>query len=191
MERHREVAAGLAAGGLGHLYYSPFVLAFSSLDALLTVIMGLGLLQAAAAADGGDAWGVGIGVGTAALASLPSLQGILFGSISAGTVAESLEAVGLLLLAAAVAAWGLAASGRSPDEERLDEGAAVLAFRVACVVSAGSGLLYGASNVLFGELVWLPGNVLVVSGFGLAAWRASVPLFPEDNDAGVVEAEPS
>lgn len=178
MEPRKVLAAGVAAGGLGHLYYSPFVLAFSAVGAVLTLVIALGLLQAAAGFAARDTWGVGLGAATAAAASLWNLQDLLFGSVSVWSVAGALETLGLGLLAAAVCGWALA--GRAGDPEaRLDERRTVLAFRAACGVSAASSLVYGAANLAYGNPLLLPGNLLVVAGFAGAAVAAEAPLVAE------------
>lgn len=191
MERHRALAVGLAGGGLGHLYYSPFVLGTSAFGAFLTAVTGLALLQAAAAAHARDAWGVGVSVATAAAATLPNLQDLLVGALSVWSVGGTLETLGLAGLAAALVSWGLAGSPGNPAPRRLDRDRSVLALRAACGVSAASSLVYGAANVALGNTLLLPGNALVVGGFGLAAWGARAPLFTPRRDPQPAELGPA
>lgn len=189
MERHEVVGAGLLAAGLGHVYYSPFVLAFSSVGMVLTLVMAAGILQTAAGFFAGDAWGAGVGAGTAAVAGLWNFQGLLFGSVTVWSVGEFLEGLGVLLLALAIAAWSWARSPRRDDAAGIDEERAVVGFQVACGISAASSLLFGIADVVYWNPLLLPGNALVVAGFGVPAFLAREPLFGEVERQEVEERE--
>lgn len=193
MLRHHAVAAGFAAGGLGHLYYGGVLLAFSSLQAILAFVTGLALLQAAVGLGARHAWTFGVGAGIAALVSLSDFQEILFGSYGVDALAGVLEGVGLGLVGVAALAWGLVRWDRDRVDDRLDEDAAVLALRVGALLAALSSLTYVVSNAVSFGLVWspwLPGNLLVVGGFGLVAGLARAPLLAEEPGPGEPDPDP-
>lgn len=180
MERREAVGWGLALGGVAHLYYTPFVFAFSTVEAAVTAVMAVGLLQTAAGFGAGDPWGAAVGAVTAGLASLWNVQDLLAGVASVWTVGGVLEGAGLVLLAAAMVAWSWPRDeDADPPVDRAD---AVQAFRAACGVSVASTLVYAFANLTVGNPLILPGNLLALAGFGYAAWRARLPLFEGDPD---------
>lgn len=188
MLRRHAVAAGLAGGGLAHLYYGARLLPLSSQDALWAGITGLALLQAAVGLGARHDWSLGVGAGVAALVSLTDFNGILFVSYSVFTFAAALEGLGLILLAVGVGLRALARSDRNPDEERLDEAGGVLVLRVGCGLAAASALTYALAEFPTVRPTWLPGNLLAIAGFGLVAVAARAPLMGGDEEAGTEPA---
>lgn len=182
MLRRHALAAGLVIGGLGHLYYGGRLLPLSSADAAFAFVTGLALLQAAVGLGTRHGWTFGVGVGVAALVSLSDFQGILFQSYSVFSFAALLEGLGLVLVGLAVGLWALARSERNPDEERLDERGAVLVLRLGAVLTAASGLVYALAEFPVVRSSWLPGQLLVMAGFGWVAYAARAPLLDDEGD---------
>lgn len=180
MLRRHAVAAGLALGGMGQLYYAAGILSRGNPAVVPTAIMGLGMVQLAAGLALRHPWTMGVGASMGALASYNEFQGILFESYSVYSVGSLLEGLGFVLVGAAVGLWLLARSDRNPDPDRVDEAGAVLALRVGCGLAAAGSAIYFAANVHFWYPVYLPGNVLVVAGLGLAAVAARAPLLGEE-----------
>lgn len=188
MLRRHAVAAGLAGGGLAHLYYGARLLPLSSTGALLAGVTGLALLQAAAGLGSRHEWSLGVGAAVAGLVSFTDFQEILFESYSVSSFAAALEGLGLVLLAVGVGLRVLARSDRNPSEERLDEAGSVLVLRLGCGLAAASGLVYALAQFPVLPTTWLPGNALAVAGFGLVAWVARPPLMGDEGETG---AEPA
>lgn len=182
MERHEVVGVGLGAAGVGLVYAGIPMFGISALQAVLTVVTGVALLESAAGFAAGDAWGAGIGAATAGAASLWYFRGLLVqGVVSIWSVAGFLHGLGLLLLPLALVAWARSRSPDAAEDPEIEPEEALLGFRAACLVVAASSLLYGVANVVYWDPVFLPVSLLVVPGFALAAWQAQAPLFGEDD----------
>lgn len=178
MLRRHAVAAGLAVGGMGQLYYGAVALQFGGYGALLQFVTGLALIQAAVGVGARHGWTFGVGTVVAGLASYDEFQEILFESYSLAAVAGALEGLGIILVAVAALLWAL--RHRDDLPHRLDEEAAVLVLRAGAVLAVLSAVVYRISSFPGLASQWLPGNLLVMGGFGLVAYAARAPLMGED-----------
>lgn len=176
---------GLLLAGLGHLAYALVQFRMGSFNLLFAAVTGLALWQAAAGRMLGGETGrqvLGVGLVLAGLASLPDLRGVLWESVNLITIGGFVEGIGLIAVGVA---GGILLWARNREEE------GDLVLRTGAGVSAASGLLYMALTIPTASWQWVPGNLLILVGLGLVAWRWT-PLddVPEDEEGQETEAAP-